>query len=178
MYPWMCTGYVGCPSLFPSFLLPSRTSILFRFPYFPHIHVPWGRWPHPQVLGMGLTGLRVIPPPFPVTGLGMGVGCHVGHWDVRRIYVGDVVFRKAFLHAYGWALETLPAHYIGMRNHAVPIATGPQGKQASGWSRQKTTRQKSRNNLSLLGSHWVAGATNLTACLTFGLVVKWAIMLL
>lgn len=68
--------------------------------------------------------------------------------------------------------NSFPAHYIGMRNHAVPIATGPQGKQASGWSRQKTTHQKSRNNLSLLGSHCVAGATNLTACLTFGLVVK------
>lgn len=66
---------VVCPSQLLSFLLPKRTSVLFWFLCYPHIHVSWGRGPHPQVLGMSLTGLRVNPSSYLVTGLGMNMRC-------------------------------------------------------------------------------------------------------
>ena len=66
---------VVCPSQLLSFLLPKRTSVLFWFLCYPHIHVSWERGPHPQVLGMSLTGLRVIPSSYLVTGLGMNMRC-------------------------------------------------------------------------------------------------------
>lgn len=70
---------VVCPSQLLSFLLPKKGLQFCSGFSVTLTSMCLGEEPHPQVLGMSLTGLRVIPFSYLVTGLGAAHEMLTGH---------------------------------------------------------------------------------------------------